>query len=467
MSTPDGTTRTLDALAKQLAAWLPAQRWFGGKGRAVSRVRTASANTLRRGDPALLHALVEVEQDDERMYYQLLLGARSEPAAYLLTGAIGQHGGAWYYDAAQDIELTSQLLDEFTEFHESPADSVGTGTGTAPVFALEPDVALKTGLRAKPITTEQSNTSLVFGQHYVLKLFRKPQPGENRDLRLHRSLHAVGCQHIATPLGSITGELAGEPTTLGMLQEFLPYAVDGWALATASVRDLMAEADLHAKEVGGDFAGEAYRLGQAVNSVHADLVTSLGHESVSRAGLDAMIDGMHCRLEEVLAAVPALAEHETAIRAIFDAARTTDAALRGQTVHGDLHLGQTLRGNTGWVLIDFEGEPATEPGLRGQLASPLTDVAGMIRSFDYAAHQHLVGYPSNHQHAVRGKEWADRNAEAFCEGYATGGQDPREHVALLRAFVLHKAVYEVGYEHANRPDWLDIPLGAVARLTER
>ncbi|MGH3621096.1 MAG: maltokinase N-terminal cap-like domain-containing protein [Sciscionella sp.] len=466
MSTPDETTtRTLDALAGNLAAWLPAQRWFGGKDRAVSRVRAVAASTLRRGDPALHHALVEVEQDDESTYYQLLLGARSNPAEYLQGSAIGQRENIWYFDATQDAELASQLLAEFTEF-ASYEDTEGTA---APVFALEPEVVLKTGLRARPITAEQSNTSLVFGQHYVLKLFRKLQPGENRDLRLHRSLHGVGCQHIATPLGSITGELSGEPTTLGMLQEFLPYSVDGWALATASVRDLMAEADLHADEVGGDFAGEAYRLGQAVARVHADLVAALGQDSVGSAGLDAMVDGMHRRLDEVLAVVPvpALAEHEAAVRAIFDAARATEALLHIQTVHGDLHLGQTLRGNTGWVLIDFEGEPATEAELRGQLASPLTDVAGMIRSFDYAAHQHLVGYPADHQHAVRGKEWADRNAGAFCEGYATVGADAREHGALLRACVLHKAVYEVGYEHANRPDWLDIPLGAVARITAR
>ncbi|MGH3625219.1 MAG: maltokinase N-terminal cap-like domain-containing protein, partial [Sciscionella sp.] len=218
MSTPDETTtRTLDALAEHLAAWLPAQRWFGGKDRAVSRVRVVAASTLRRGDPALHHALVEVEQDEESAYYQLLLGARSDPAEYLQGNAISQRKNTWYFDATQDAELASQLLTEFAPHKD-------TKGAAALVFTLEPDVVLKTGLRARPITAEQSNTSLVFGQHYVLKLFRKLQPGENRDLRLHRSLHAVGCQHIATPLGSITGELSGEPTTLGILQEFLPYS---------------------------------------------------------------------------------------------------------------------------------------------------------------------------------------------------------------------------------------------------
>jgi maltokinase len=174
---------------------------------------------------------------------------------------------------------------------------------------------------------------------------------------------------------------------------------------------------------------------------------------------------MHRRLDIVLADVPELAEHESALRAVFEQARSGPSLVDVQFIHGDLHLGQVLRTATGWKLIDFEGEPAAPLAERNALRSPLRDVAGMLRSFDYAAQQLLVGHPADHQLEVRAREWTGRNREAFCDGYAEVGADPREQGSLLRALELDKAVYEVAYEHGNRPDWLTVPLASIARIT--
>jgi maltokinase len=244
----------------------------------------------------------------------------------------------------------------------------------------------------------------------------------------------------------------------------MPDAAEGWAMATASVRDLMAEADLHAEEVGGDFAGEAHRLGNAVATVHADLGRALGVRTANADALAAITDRMHRKLDVTARIVKELRPFVPALRAAFDEARGEDTPVTIQHIHGDLHLGQTLRTTATWLLIDFEGEPAASAEERVLPAPPLRDVAGMLRSFDYAAHQMLLGQPADRQLEFRAAEWARRNRDAFCTGYAEVSPDPRESTALLRAFELEKAVYEIAYEHDNRPDWLPIPLAAVETL---
>ncbi len=446
----------VESLTDDLRAWLPAQRWFAAKGRELTDVRVLRAAELHSGDPALLHTLIEVDGGE---VYQLLVGVRDELPEHLAPSLIGRLGESHAYEATHDPDLMAGLL-----------DLLATGSDAGGIsWRPEPGIELVTGLRARPIGVEQSNTSVVFGFQYILKLFRRPVPGPNRDVELHRALFRAGSKQVAEPVAVVQAPLpdghGGEAASivLGFAQRYLGDAAEGWATATASVRDLLAEGDLHAGEVGGDFAGEAARLGAAVAQVHLDLAEALGTEVIAPRRVSAAVDEMNLRLDEVLAEVPALGEHEATLREAFEGVRRLEGGVSVQHVHGDLHLGQVLRTTSGWVLIDFEGEPASRPAERVLRRSPLRDVAGMLRSFDYAAMHLLAGDESDNQRSTRVAEWSDRNRSAFCDGYASVGPDPREHSVLLRAFELDKAVYEVAYEHRNRPDWVGIPLAAIRR----
>jgi maltokinase len=433
-----------EGLGDTLLRWLVGQRFFRTKGHAPTTAATVRSSVLIDGDPALVHAMVSIDGGDP---YQLLFGIHDDVPGHLAHAVIGEVDGRTVYDAAQDADLMAALLDLLLS-----RDSVAG----LRFDAYEPVESLS---RPRQLGVEQSNTSLVFGQS-ILKLYRQPEPGGSRDVDLHKAL--VGNPHIAAPLGVLTDERGSSPVVLAFLQRFLPDAVEGWATATASVRDLLAEGDLHADEVGGDFAGEAGRLGAAVAEVHAALAAATGKQTVGPAGLAAEVDAMHARLDVVLGEVPELAPEEAVLRAAFEDVRALNNPVPIHQIHGDLHLGQVLRTTTGWILIDFEGEPGATPAQRAVPRSPLRDVAGMLRSFDYAAF-HLLPGDDDRQRATRATEWSDRNREAFCAGYAEVGEDPRQQSVLLRALELDKAVYEVRYEHHNRPDWAAIPLAAIQR----
>jgi maltokinase len=437
-----------------LTAWLPQQRWFGGKGAGLASVRVVHEERLP-GDIDVRHTLVEVKGEHGAVdLYQLLLGySDTELDARLQPGSVGVVKDAHVYDAVYDLDTPKTLL-QLMRDNRSLSRLRFTGQDD-----LDPD------LQPRVMGAEQSNTSVVYGEEYILKFFRRVQVGTNPDLEITRALADAGSPHVAPPLGWIEGQVEGQPTTLAMMQAFLRNASDGWAMATASVRDLFAEGDLHADEVGGDFAGEAERLGAATAEVHALMAQTLPSATAGPEESRDTAAQLHERLEAALAVVPDLAPYADALRATYDevAALTEDVPV--QRVHGDYHLGQVLRTQDGWVLLDFEGEPARSLAERTALMSPLRDVAGMLRSFDYAA-RHLLAEHTGQQHlAYRASEWADRNRTAFCDGYAkAAGSDPRDNSVLLRAFELDKAVYEVVYEARNRPTWLAIPLGSVERL---
>jgi maltokinase len=174
---------------------------------------------------------------------------------------------------------------------------------------------------------------------------------------------------------------------------------------------------------------------------------------------------MTARLRRAVEIVPQLAEVAEALTDVYREVARLSGSITLQRIHGDLHLGQSLRTVHRWVLIDFEGEPMAAMDARRQLDSPLRDVAGMLRSFDYAGFHRVIEIGWDPQLNYRAGEWSARNRDAFCNGYTqAAGADPRSHAVLLRAFEADKAVYEAVYEARNRPSWLPIPLASLTRL---
>ncbi len=439
-----------------LATWLVKQRWFAGKGRTVHDLAVVADTEIIPGDPGLRHLMVTVSHGATSDCYQLFIGYRARLPARLRHARIGTHDGLQIYDGLHDTALTRALLDAIVDDR-----SVGTLR-----FRRMPGAEIEAGLDSLVLTGEQSNTSLVFGESAIFKVFRRVNPGPNPDLEVASALAELGSSHIAEPFGWVETRIDGASTVLAILSRYLRAASDGWALAATSVRDLYAsEEGTRAAEAGGDFAPEAERLGAATAQVHRDLADAFGHSELEPEAVRELAEQMYRRLDMAVATVPELGRYGDKVGDAYSDLAKLIEPVPAQRVHGDYHLGQVMRTQTGWVVLDFEGEPASPLAQRRARSSPLRDVAGMLRSFDYAARHQLVTHPEAASLAPRAADWVRRNGEAFCAGYAAaGGLDPAENSVLLRAMLLDKAVYEVVYEARNRPTWVPIPLESIAEL---
>lgn len=434
-------------MALNYADWLTEQRWYAGRGRELTGVHTTLSVPVRDDlDLVLLDANFADATSDR--YQVLVRWTGTTKAEHAGAATIGVDGVRTAHDALHDPDAASHLL----------ALIAGSQTVGPLRFDAEPGADLPVDAAPRVVGAEQSNTSVIFGDQAIFKVFRRVTPGVNPDIELNRELARAGNHNVASLLGSYGTEIDGAPYALGMVTAFAADSVEGWDMATESTRDLLTGGEADASR----FAAESERLGRAVASVHATLAEALGVTTVPFPA-----DVLLTRLRSVAARVSELDPYAPLIEERYR--KLAEDTVLVQRVHGDLHLGQVLRTPDAWLVIDFEGEPGQPLEERRAPDSPLRDVAGMLRSYEYAAQQRLVergGDPrENEELAARARRWVERNSTSFCDGYASvAGVDPRESAEVLAAYELDKAVYEAGYEARYRPAWLPIPLSSISRL---
>ena len=449
-------------VATALRAWLPAQRWYAGKARDLDELHVHDVAVVDDPSAPLLLVLVDVRYADggsERYHVPLALepgeAARADVVARLPEGALVD---------ATSAPHACLALARLTVSQAPARTSRGGRLSAAPVTDWRPDPEAP----VRRLGGEQSNTSVILGD-VVLKVFRKLEAGENPDVELTRALTAAGVDTVPAQHGALL--LAERETTvLTAISQLVADAREGWALATDEVAALRA---------GGGrpqpgLLEQAEALGLAVARTHAALAGAFGAEPATRPVLERWAAGMRAQTLRVLdlagarapAEAAAVLEHRDALLALFAGLPELSDAGPLIRVHGDLHLGQVLLGADGWRLLDFEGEPARPLAERREPHSPLKDVAGMLRSFDYAAAQVTPnGQVENWRVAARRRFLAGYTGTARAAGLLppAGGDANR----LLAVMELDKAVYELGYELANRPDWVRVPVAGILAALNR
>jgi len=479
----------MQELAELLPTWMLRQRWYAGKGRVPVLRRIGG---LRFTDPAgEVDIDVHLMRDDSGQsptIYQVPLtyrNARLAGADHALVATVEQnsdgsrsrHGTRYVYDAPHDpvfaMALLELMLGEGTvtsgEGAASDGSSSGMGSGMPQGSGVARGHRVSTAIPGQVIAShvlkgEQSNTSIILdlvdtlgwpSNPLICKLFRVLHHGDNPDVVVQSALAAAGSTHVPRSVGYVVGEWPDASAPDGMArghlacaQEFFPGVEDAWRVALAAVA------------ADEDFSEQARSLGQTTAEVHATLARAMTTVIATDEDVAALSRSMRARHASAVSEVPALAAYDSMVHASIEQVSSAKwPAL--QRIHGDYHLGQVLEvPHRGWVLVDFEGEPLRPLSERTQPDLALRDVAGMLRSFDYAAGSWEQMHPGR-----SAREWTDRARIAFLEGYAReSGRDPREDAVLLDALELDKALYEVVYEARNRPTWLTIPTTAIDRL---
>jgi trehalose synthase-fused probable maltokinase len=510
------------ALAEQLPEYLLKQRWFGGKARKIASVDVVDTLSIPAGGGNAYIFLTAVHYEDgaDEFYAMPLVrseGAGSEglrvpnPDGGSMMLADGLKNGAFLTALAELIEKGTAIAGENGELR---------GMQTTAYSRLSPEPVA--GLAPKPVGAEQSNTSIIYGNRLILKFFRRVQEGINPDLEIGQFLTEKTSLKSVPPLAGTLEYQArdGRPMAQGMLQKFVPNQGDAWGFTLKSlanyydeVRKITVAGELAAsgvltpgKQVDGvpdtakssveTYLAAAELLGQRTAEMHLALASDTSDPAFapepftmdSQQALEQSVNRLLVRvfslLRDKLKFLPSewrgkaekLAERESEIAARFNTALREPIRAMRTRIHGDYHLGQVLRTETDFVIIDFEGEPARSIEERRVKRSPLQDVAGMLRSFHYAAFAPLLGEDRVHgddviRMGVWAEAWNSWAADRYLAKYFATAKDASylpatqaEIQTVLELHLLEKAIYELGYELNNRPTWVGIPLQGIGKL---
>lgn len=464
-----------------VARYLASRRWSGARGGVLRVLEGGGTAVLFEEPPVDLHVVPVVVGGGAP--YELLLPLITRPAdhpgAPSRAECVAALGGSVVFDATLDAEFRMRLLD---------AVRAGRPFASPAVVAQPLDgAAVPTARSSRVGTAEQSNTSMLYDEAVILKLFRRVEVGENPDVEIGRFLARRDFPHVPRLYGTLTLRRAAGDAVIGMAQALVAGAEDAWAYAVRA-----AGAAVQGSAAPDGYAADAARLGTVTRALHDALASDPADPDFAPERANAAHVGRWAAAAEraLEAAVDAAAASTAPGAIMLRASRGDVAALVAAAAealgddagwairhHGDYHLGQVLRRPDGDLfVIDFEGEPARPLAERRAKHSPLRDVAGMLRSFAYAAAfaERAAGDSAGAGAAEAGAAWERAARAAFLDGYFGGAYvgGPRAPYlpttragadALLALFELEKLVYEVRYELQNRPDWAGIPLGGLAR----
>jgi maltose alpha-D-glucosyltransferase/alpha-amylase len=539
-SPPSVTLRSWDASLtaddqRELANIIPEamkhRRWFGGKAREIAgaTIETSIAVPHESGTSYLLFVDIRYADQTQEGYLVPVSLALGDHAQQLLDNASRSvllrvttpQGDGVLYDAVADRGFVLALLNLIDR--AEVLNNADAQIATLRTSAFDNLSGSATSVEPRVIGVEQSNSSIVFGDHLILKLFRRPEPGINPDFELGSFLTDHGFASMPPVAGGLELRSASpEPRTIGILQGFVRNEGDAWAYTLRSFAESIAAApgsahhllqldipqesalDLATEQVpaivsqlAGDYLQSAALLGERTAQMHVTL--SSNHEDPNFAPVpfsDDYRQSVHQDMREHAQSVfqllranldrlppdeisdaRRLANREQELLDLYSEIVRNSFEIQRIRVHGDYHLGQVLYTGSDFVIIDFEGEPLRSLAQRRMKRSPLRDVAGMMRSFDYAAHTGMtsaIAGGSDKQLASHFAQlWREWVCATFLRAYLETcacvhlvPTDRRDAAVLLDAFLLDKAVYELGYEINNRPDWVGIPIAGITRILD-
>jgi maltose alpha-D-glucosyltransferase/alpha-amylase len=495
-----------------LPAFLPKQRWFADKDAALGAIAIVDVVEMGSDGTLVFCALVEIAGMQRRYFLPLSIANAPADASNTLVRSTlarvrrGARDG-FLYDGMATESFARALLDDVAHARRRRStrggEFVATATATFASLGLPPTPSVRR------LTIEQSNTSVIVGERAMLKAYRRVHAGAQPELEVARFLAAVGYANTPALLGYVQYERPDvEPTALAIVQRFVESQGDGWGATLTYLErffDRRKNMDAVPQYAGGAtsatdidehaiFLERARTLGQRTAELHRAFATPIGDpafepEPTTAADIADWVAQARATAEVALATlererarVPAdlrgavdelLARRAEIFARIEIPLLDDDLGLMKTRYHGDYHLGQVLVITDDFMIVDFEGEPGREPAQRRRKSSPLRDVAGMLRSVNYAAVAAVRGVATDRGEDTRfleplARDWERRSAAAFLAGYratiagcASYPSKADQAQRLLDLFILEKACYEMSYELANRPAWLRIPLEGV------